>query len=112
MEIIVKSQLKNAQTSAQKARLVTNLVKKMPVRRATEVLSLLKKKAALPVLKVFNSAIASAKELHNADIDTLEIKSLTVDEGITYKRVRYGSRTRVSRIHKERSHINLELKVK
>ncbi len=112
MEIVVKTKVKNASVSAQKMRLVANLVRDMSVSRAVDVLSVLRKKAAVPMLKAFNSAIASAKELHSADLAGLEIKKLSVDEGVTFKRVRFGSRTRVARISKERSHINLELRVK
>ncbi len=112
MEIVVKTKVKNVQVSPQKMRLVANLVRNMDVQRAVDVLSVLRKKAALPMLKAFNTAIASAKELHNVDVSVLEVKSLSVDEGVTYKRVRFGSRTRVARINKERSHINLELRVK
>lgn len=112
MEIVVKTKVKNVPVSPQKMRLVANLVRNMDVQKAIDILSVLRKRAALPMLKAFNSAIASAKELHNVDISVLEIKKLVVDEGVTYKRVKFGSRTRVSRINKERSHINLELRIK
>jgi ribosomal protein L22 len=37
---------------------------------------------------------------------------ISVDESKTLKRAQFGSRGRVSRINKRRSHLNLELKVK
>jgi len=76
MEIVVKTKVKNVQVSPQKMRLVANLVRNMDVQRAVDVLSVLRKKAALPMLKAFNTAIASAKELHNVDVFVLEVKIL------------------------------------
>ena len=51
-------------------------------------------------------------EKYDAKQDALKISHISIDGAPIYKRGRYASRGRSSRILKRRSHINLELKVK
>ena len=52
------------------------------------------------------------RTLKITDKDNLIVQTISVDEATTLKRAQFGSRGRVSRINKRRSHLNLELKVK
>ncbi len=76
----VKAKLKFARISPQKARLVADQVRGMPVESALEVLSFSQKKAAAMVKKILDSAIANAEHNEGADIDDLTITQVMVDQ--------------------------------
>ena len=88
-----KATLRQARVSAQKARLVADLVRGSDVGEALEVLAFTRKKSA-PILKaLLESAVANAehsaeKANEKLDIDTLIIKTITVDEGPVLRRWR------------------------
>lgn len=99
--------LRGARISAQKARLVADQVRGMPVERAEELLTFSGKKAAQIVHKVLMSAVANAEHNEGADIDELKISRITVDEGPTLKRGRPRAKGRFGRINKRMSHITV-----
>ena len=70
-----------ARISPQKARLVADQVRGLPVGRATNILTFSTKKAAQIVKKVLQSAIANAENNQGADIDELKVTQIFVDEG-------------------------------
>src|SRR3569833_1580389 len=72
MSTEAKAILRSARISAQKARLVADLVRGMPVGRASDVLQFTNKKAAHLVRKVLLSAVANAENNLGADIDELK----------------------------------------
>ena len=104
-----KAILKRAQISAQKARLVADLVRGMPVEQAEQVLSYTNKKAAHIVKKVLLSAISNAEHNDGADIDELKVSEIYVDEGPTLKRGRARAKGRGTRILKRTSHITVKV---
>jgi large subunit ribosomal protein L22 len=69
----VSATLKQAHISPQKARLVADQVRGMPVERALNILMFSPKKAAGMVRKVLESAIANAEHNEGADIDELKV---------------------------------------
>mgnify|MGYP001099231808 FL=1 len=79
----VAARLKGARISAQKARLIADQVRGMPVEKALSVLEFSPKKAAHIVKKVLDSAIANAENNEGADVDELKVSSIYVDEGMT-----------------------------
>ncbi|MEM1090026.1 MAG: 50S ribosomal protein L22 [Pseudomonadota bacterium] len=99
--------LKRAPISAQKVRLIADLVRGMPVEKAEQVLTYSPKKAAHLVKKVLLSAISNAEHNEGADIDELSISSIYVDEGPTMKRGRARAKGRGTRILKRTSHITV-----
>ena len=103
----VSATLKHAHISAQKARLVADQVRGLPVEKALNVLSFSGKKAAGMVLKVLESAIANAEHNEGADIDELKVASIYVNEGRTMKRFRARAKGRGARILKRNSHITV-----
>lgn len=105
MQTIAK--LKFARLSPQKARLVADLIRGMPVERALQVLMYKQKEAANIIKKVLESAIANAEHNEGADIDELKVSSIYVDEGPTYKRVMPRAKGRANRILKRTSHITI-----
>lgn len=103
----VPAKLKFARLSAQKARLIANLIRNMPVDKALEILRFNPRKAALLFKKVLNSAIANAENNAGADIDALKISSVYVDEGPTLKRMMPRAKGRGNRISKQTCHITI-----
>ena len=91
---------KFASGSAQKARLVADQIRGLPVDRALEILAYSPKKAAVLVKKVLESAIANAEHNEGADIDELRVTTIFVDDGPTMKRIMPRAKGRADRILK------------
>ena len=107
MEIKVK--LSNLRTSPRKVRQVIDLVRGKRAPEAQSILLFTINKSARPVLKLLNSAIASAKHDLRLDESNLFISKITVDEGPKLKRWHPMSRGRAYPIIKRSSHIALVL---
>ncbi len=107
MEVTAK--LKFARISPQKARLVADQVRGMPVDKALEVLAFSQKKASAMMKKILDSAIANAEHNEGADIDELSITQVMVDQAPTMKRLRPRAKGRANRILKRTSHITLSV---
>ncbi len=105
MEIAAKHRY--ARISAQKARLVADQVRGLPVGRALEILTFSVKKAATLVMPVLKSAIANAENNAGMDIDELKVSQIFVDEGPSAKRVSPRAKGRADRIVKRTCHITI-----
>lgn len=103
METIAK--LRFARMSPQKARLVADQVRGMPVEQALNELTFSRKKPATIVKKVLESAIANAENNDGADIDELRVSRIQVDEGPVLKRMQARAKGRGNRIMKRTSHV-------
>jgi large subunit ribosomal protein L22 len=101
------AKLRFARISAQKGRLVADQIRGLPVERALDLLTFSNKKGAAMIKKVLDSAIANAENNEGADVDELKVKTITVDEGPTMKRIRARAKGRASRILKRTSHITV-----
>lgn len=100
---------RRARISAQKARLVADQIRGLPVEEAEQVLRFSNKKAAQLVYKVLHSAISNAEHNEGADIDELRVSEVFVDEGPTLKRGRARAKGRGTRILKRTSHITVRV---
>ncbi|CAL4323572.1 50S ribosomal protein L22 [Buchnera aphidicola (Pterocallis alni)] len=107
MDIIAK--YKKARSSAQKVRLIANIIRGKKVTKVLPILIHQKKKAALLIKKVLDSAIANADHNYGINIDQLFIKRIFVDEGATMKRMLPRAKGRSDRILKRTSHITIVL---
>ena len=103
----VSAILRGTRLSAQKARLVADLVRGRPVDNALNILTFTPKKAAVVIRKVLESAIANAEHNEGADIDELTVKRIYVDEGATLKRHTARAKGRGNRIMKPTCHITV-----
>ena len=101
------AQLKNARVSAQKTRLVANLIRGLPVGKALNALTFSTKKSARLIKKLLRSAIANAEHNFGADIDELRVASVYADQGPTYKRMQAKAKGRGARILKPTCHITV-----
>lgn len=103
----VAARLRGARISAQKARLVADQIRGKGVEEALDILTFSTKKAAGTIRKVLNSAIANAEHNEGADVDELKVSSISVDEGMTMKRLRPRAKGRADRILKRTCHITI-----
>jgi large subunit ribosomal protein L22 len=99
--------LKGARLSAQKARLVADLVRGKPVEHALNILTFSPKKGAVIIKKLLLSAIANAEHNDGADIDALKVTTIYVDKGASLKRFAARAKGRGNRIEKQTCHISL-----
>ncbi len=99
--------LKHARISPQKARLVADQVRNLPIDRALQILTFSDKKAAPLIKKVLESAIANAEHNEGADIDELKVAAICVDCGPLLKRMHARAKGRGNRIVKRTSHITV-----
>jgi len=107
--MLVTAKLKNAPISAQKTRLVADMVRKQNVSKALNILQFTEKKASDLIRKLLASAIANAEHNHGADIDELSISKIMVDEASTLKRISPRAKGRANRISKRQCHVFIEL---
>ena len=103
----VKAVGKNLGVSAQKARLVVNLVRGKKVQDALAILTFTPTPTARLVAKVVKSAAANAEHNFQLNPDELKIVKIYADVGSTLKRFRPRSRGQVSPILKRHSHITV-----
>ena len=106
----MKATLTNYHQPPRKVRLVADLIRGKSVPTARVALSFLDKKSAPAMVKLLDSAIANARFAdENLDVDMLYVKTLTVDKGVTLKRVRPFKQGRAGRLHKIMSTVKMEL---
>ncbi|OGZ67674.1 MAG: 50S ribosomal protein L22 [Candidatus Staskawiczbacteria bacterium RIFCSPHIGHO2_02_FULL_34_9] len=105
-----KVQLNNLRIAPRKSRQVIDLIRGKNVVQAKSLLDFTIKRAADPLLKLLNSAVAAAEKNHQLKESDLYIAKATVDEGPTLKRMQPESRGRSFPIMKRTSHITLILK--
>lgn len=91
--------------SPRKVRLVADAVKKLSIEDARVSLEELNNRAAEPLLKVLNSAVANAVNNGSANKGDLTIKEINITEGVRYKRYHYAGRGRVRPYVRRTSHI-------
>ena len=101
------AQHKNARISAQKARLVADLIRGKEVAQALNVLAFSPKKGAELIKKVLESAIANAEHNEGADIDQLKVVTIFIDKGPSLKRFQARAKGRGNRIEKQTCHISV-----
>lgn len=102
-----KAIAKNIRISADKARLVADLIRGKKVDEAMSILKNMNKKAARVIEKVLTSAVANATNNHNLNKDKLYVKETYVNEGPVMKRMIMDSRGHVGRNDRRTSHVTV-----
>ena len=100
-----KSIVRGVRLSADKGRLVADMVRGKKVDQALNILSFTPKKAAGIIKKCLESAIANAEHNDGADIDELKITSIFVEQGAILKRFSARVKGRGNSISKPTAHI-------
>ena len=91
--------------SADKGRLVADMIRGKKVDKALDILAFTPKKAAGIIKKALESAIANAEHNDGADIDELKVKTIYVEQAATLKRFSARAKGRGNRISKPTCHI-------
>ena len=96
--------------SAQKVRLVADLVRGKSVNDAVAILQNTPKVAARDILKTLRSAGANAEQKETQlDGDELVVRKITVDKGPQERRIRPAPMGRAFRVLHRKSHLTIEL---
>lgn len=106
----VKASVKHLRMSAQKVRLVLDVVRGLPAQTALDQLKFINKAACKPVAKLLESAIANAENTYGLEKSNLMISEIRADEGVTLKRWMPRAHGRATSIRKRACHITISLK--
>lgn len=106
----IQAHLRFLPMSAQKVRLVVDLVRGKNANEALEMLRFVPKAAALPVRKLLASAVANAEENFGVSRDDLYVVRIFADEAPTRKWRRFGARGRFKPILRRNSHVTVVLR--
>ncbi|MDD5318216.1 MAG: 50S ribosomal protein L22 [Candidatus Pacebacteria bacterium] len=107
----MKAALQNYRQSPRKVRLVADVIRGKKASDALKALAFVEKRAAEPVLKLLNSAIANAKANFQLEVEDLMVKEVQVNKGVVLKRIMPRARGSASRINKRSSHVSIILDV-
>ncbi|MFT7434118.1 MAG: large subunit ribosomal protein L22 [Alphaproteobacteria bacterium] len=99
--------LKSCKSSAQKARLVLDMIRGKSVDAALADLTFSKKAISVEIKKLLESAIANAENNHDLNVDNLYIKATMADKSFQMKRWRCRARGRMGKILKPRCHLTI-----
>lgn len=105
----MKAYVKNYRQSPRKVRLVADLVRGKSYDNAMLELSFLPKRASGAISKIIASAAANAENNFKMTKSALMVKEITVNQGVTLKRMRPRSRGMATRINKRTSNIAVTL---
>lgn len=106
----IRAQLRFLSFSAQKVRLVVDLVRGKDANTALEMLRFVPNGAAQPVLKLLKSAVANAEENFGLSRDDLYVATIFADEAPTRKWRRFGARGRFKPLLRRSSHVTVVLR--
>ncbi|MFA5953950.1 MAG: 50S ribosomal protein L22 [Patescibacteria group bacterium] len=105
----ITAKLRNLRIAPRKVRLIADLVRGRSVESAVAELQFWQKRAAEPIRKLIESAIANAEHNFKVKTDNLVIKSITVNDAVTMKRSLPRAFGRATPIRKRGSHVILVL---
>jgi large subunit ribosomal protein L22 len=103
---LAKCEARYIHVSAQKARLVIDMIRGVQAGDAIDILKSTNKRIAPAIEKVLRSAIANAEsKSEDVDIDKLFVTEAYVNEGPRMKRIRPAPQGRAYRYQRRMSHI-------
>ncbi len=106
----IHAQLRFSGISAQKARLIIDMVRGKPAVDALNTLKFMPQVAARDVSKLLTSAVSNAEENFGVSRDDLYVYRITADEGPTRRWRRFGARGRFKPLLRRSSHITVVLR--
>ena len=106
----IQAKLRFLPLSAQKVRLVIDMVRGKDAVEALETLRFVQKRAALPVRKLLASAVSNAEENFGISRDDLYVATIFADEAPTRRWRRFGARGRFKPILRRTSHVTVILR--
>jgi large subunit ribosomal protein L22 len=109
----VRAVAKYIQISPQKVRLVVDAVRGKDAQVALSMLRYMPQKAAEPVYKLIESAVANAEQNYGLEVDELVVRRIYADDGPRHRLRphggRFGARGRFKPIMRRSSHITVVL---
>jgi large subunit ribosomal protein L22 len=109
-DVVASATVRYLGTSAQKARLVVDLIRGQDVGEATARLRHTPKAVARDVTRLLDSAVANARQKQqDVDVDRLYVRTAFVDGGPSLKRIRPAPMGRAFRVLKRMCHVTLGL---
>jgi large subunit ribosomal protein L22 len=109
-QFLSKAEARYVRVSAQKARLVVDMIRGQQAGDAINILSATNKRIAPAVEKVLRSAIANAEnKSQDVDVDKLFVAEAYVNEGPRQKRIRPAPMGRAYRYQRRMAHIVVKL---
>ncbi len=105
-----KVKLNSLRMSPRKVGLVADLVRGKSLAEARQQLTHCSRRAARPLGKLLEAAVAASRQNGDVSEDTLAVAQLTVGPGRTLKRRRFAAQGRVRRILKRSANITLVLR--
>ena len=102
-----KAIAKNIRMSADKSRLVINLIRGKKVDEAMSILKNMNNKSARVIEKVLTSAVANAENNHNMKKENLYVSKAYINEGRVIKRMIMDSRGHTGRNDRRTSHVTI-----
>lgn len=106
----IYAQARYVPISAQKVRLIVDMVRSKDVVEALNMLKFVPNQAARPVEKVLSSAMANGEENFGVSRDDLYVYQIMADEAPTRKWRRFGARGRFKPWLRRSSHITVILR--
>jgi len=103
----VRAVAKDVRMSPRKARIVIDAIRGKDVNEALRIVRLSNKKAAMPIRKTLESAIANAENNYDINVDDLYVVRATVDMGRSLRRMRPRAYGRADLIRRPMSHITI-----
>jgi large subunit ribosomal protein L22 len=107
MAMETRAILRGVRLSAQKGRLVADMIRGKRVDKAIDILAFSPKRGAALMKKLLESAIANAEHNDGADIDALKVKTVHVERGTYLRRFQARAKGRGARVQKYTCHIYL-----
>ncbi len=106
---MAKARLSHIRIAPRKMRVVANLIRGKKVDAAINTLRFLNRSGSRELFKLLVSAVANAEDQGQDDVDSLVVRTITVDGGPVLKRWRPRAQGRATRILKKTSHVFVEL---
>lgn len=108
----MKATLQTYRQSPRKVRLLADLIRGKKIPEALNNLAFADKRAGPIFAKLLKSAVANATNNDSASVDNLFVKEVSVNQGVTMKRMMPRARGSGARINKRTSHLSITLGVK
>jgi large subunit ribosomal protein L22 len=109
----VRAVARHIPIAPQKVRLVTSLVRGKDAQAALDILRFMPQRAAEPVYKLIQSAVANAEQNFGLEIDELFVSRIFADDGPRHRLApyggRFGARGRFKPIIRRSSHVTVIL---
>jgi large subunit ribosomal protein L22 len=103
--------LRGLRMSARKIRVVADVIRGLSVDDAVTTLAMQRRRAAEPLRKVLESAVANADQ-RDMDIDKFVVSEVQINKGAIQRRYMPRAHGRATRIRKQTAHITIKLSEK